>query len=79
MNMDSIKVVLEWRDQKALVVYMQGPLTTDLVCVRTDLPNSASLFGQQTVFSGIRAPETQRHLALARHGAESTCVPKASK
>jgi hypothetical protein len=64
LNMDSIKVVLEWRDQKALVIYMQGLLTTALVCVRTDLPNSARLFGQQTVFSGIRAPETQLHLGL---------------
>ncbi len=24
LNMNSIKVVLEWRDQKALVIYMQG-------------------------------------------------------
>jgi hypothetical protein len=55
---------LEWRDQKALVIYMQVLLNTALVCVRTDLPNSASLFGQQTVFSGIRAPETQLHLGL---------------
>jgi hypothetical protein len=45
---------------------MQGLLTTALVSVRTDLPNrdSARLFGQQTVFSGIRAPETQLHLGL---------------
>jgi hypothetical protein len=64
LNMNSIKVVSEWRDQKALVIYMQGLLTTALVCVRTDLPNSARLFGQQTVFSGIRAPETQLHLGL---------------
>jgi hypothetical protein len=63
-NMNSIKVVLDWRDQKALVIYLQGQLTTALVCVRTDLPNSASLFCQQTVFSGIRAPETQLHLGL---------------
>jgi hypothetical protein len=41
LNMNSIKVVSEWRDQKALVIYMQGLLTTALVCVRTDLPNSA--------------------------------------
>ncbi len=62
--MNSIKVVLEWRDQKELVIYMQGLLTTALVFVRTDLPNSARLFGQQTVHSGIRAPETQLHLGL---------------
>jgi hypothetical protein len=64
LNMNSIKVVSEWRDQKALVIYMQGLLTTALVCVCTDLPSSARLFGQQTVFSGIRAPETQLHLGL---------------
>jgi hypothetical protein len=62
--MNSIKVVSEWRGQKALAIYMQGLLTTALVCVRTDLPNSACLFGQQTVFSGIRAQETQLHLGL---------------
>ena len=28
LNMNSIKVVSEWRDQKALVIYMQGLLTT---------------------------------------------------
>ncbi len=43
---------------------MQMLLTTALVCVRKDLPNSARLFGQQTAFSGIRAPETQLHLGL---------------
>jgi hypothetical protein len=64
LNMNSIKVVLEWSDQKALVIYMQGLLTTALVCVRTDLPSSAHLFGQQTVFSEIRAQETQLHLGL---------------
>jgi hypothetical protein len=64
LNMNSIKVVSEWRDQKALVIYMQGLLITALVCVRMDLPNSARLFGQQTVFSGIRDPETQLHLSL---------------
>ncbi len=43
----------EWRDQKALVIYMQGLLSA-LVCVRMDLPNSARLFGQQAVFSEPR-------------------------
>jgi hypothetical protein len=52
LNMNIIKVVSEWRDQKALVIYMQRLLTTALVCVRTDLPNSARLLGQKTVFSG---------------------------
>jgi hypothetical protein len=34
LNKDSVKVVLKWRDQKALVVYimMQGLLITALVC-----------------------------------------------
>jgi hypothetical protein len=64
LNMNSIKVVFKWRDQKALVIYTQGLLTTALVCVRTDLPNSARLFDQQAVFSGIRAPETKLHLGL---------------
>ncbi len=58
LNMNSIKVVLESHDQKELIIYMQGLLTTALVCVRTDLPNSARLF------SGIRAAETQLHLGL---------------
>ena len=35
LTMNSIKVVLELRDQKTLVIYMQGLLTTALVCVRT--------------------------------------------
>jgi hypothetical protein len=39
LNMNSIKVVSGWRDQKALVIYMQGLLITALICVRTDLPN----------------------------------------
>jgi hypothetical protein len=40
LNMNSMKVVLEWRYQKALFIYMQGLLITALVCVRTDLPNT---------------------------------------
>ncbi len=66
LNINSIKVVLEWRDQKALVIYMQGLLTTALVCIRTDLPDNARLFGQQTVFSGIRAPKRSCTWALVR-------------
>ncbi len=64
LNKDTIKTVLDWPDQKALVTYMQGLLSTALVCIRTDLPNSARTYGQHTVFSGIRAPETQLHLGL---------------
>ena len=55
LNKDSIKVVSNWPDQKALVIYMQGLLTTALVFVWTELPNSACVYGQHTVFSGIRA------------------------
>ena len=62
LNKDTIKTVLEWHDPRALVIYMQGLLTTALVCIRTDLPKIASTYGQQTVFSGIRASETQLHL-----------------
>ncbi len=51
----------EWPNQKALVIYMQGLLTTALVCVQTDLPDSAPVFGQQTC---IRDQETQLHLDL---------------
>ena len=64
LNEDTIKTVLEWPEQKALVTYMQGLLSTALVCIRTDLPNSARTYGQHTVFSGLRAPETQLHLGL---------------
>jgi hypothetical protein len=63
MNMNSIKLVLEWRDQKALVNYMlltTGPLPWS-VSART-CPTVPAFFGQQTVFSGIRAPETQLNL-----------------
>ena len=66
MNIDSIKVVLEWRNQKALVNYMQGLLATALVCVRTDLPNSARLLGQKTVFSGSEPRQRSCTWALAR-------------
>ncbi len=59
LNQDTIKTVLEWPDQKALVTYMQGLLSTALVCIRMDLPNSARTYGQHTVFSRLRAPETQ--------------------
>ena len=63
LNKDSIKAVLEWPDHKALVKYIQGLLTTTLVCIQMDMPNSAASI-LQTVFSGIKAPETQLHLGL---------------
>ena len=63
-NRDTIKTVLEWPDQTVQIVYLQGLLSTALVCIRTDLPNSARSYGQHTVFAGLRAPETQLHLGL---------------
>jgi hypothetical protein len=64
LNKDSIKLVLEWSDQRALVIYLQGLLTTALVCVRTDLPNSARTYGQHKVFVSVINDETQKHLGL---------------
>ena len=86
MNKDTIKTVLDWPDQKALVMYMHGLLTAAaaLVCIRTELPNCAArtvcarLFGQHTIFFGIRAPETQLHLRLGPR-AVRTCILIASK
>ena len=41
-----------------------GVVNTALVCIRTDLSNSASTYGQHIVFSGLRASETKLHLGL---------------
>jgi hypothetical protein len=65
LNEDTIKTVLGWPDHKAVVIYMQGLLTTALVCIRTELPNSARTYGQHSVFaSPIRVPDTMLHLGL---------------
>ena len=64
LNEDTIQTVLEWPDQKALVLYMHGLMNTALVCIRTDLPNRARFYGQHHVFCGIRDAETQSHLGL---------------
>ena len=65
LNEGTIQTVLEWPDQKAQVLYMHGLMNTALVCIRTDLPNSARFYGQHHVFcAGMRDEETQSHLGL---------------
>ena len=66
LNHDNIKTILEWPHQKTLVAYLQGLLNTALVCIRTDLPNSARTYGQHTVFSGLRALKRSCPWALTR-------------
>ncbi len=57
---DSIKVVLQW-----LSVYLEGLLTTALVCIRTDMPNGSLRYClQDTFFACRRDPEMQLHLGL---------------
>jgi hypothetical protein len=51
LDKDSIKVVLEWPDQKSLVIYMQGLLNTALVCVRTEQPTRVPAFMASTPYS----------------------------
>jgi hypothetical protein len=72
LNMNSIKAVSEWGDQKALVLYMQGPLPWS-VSARTcpTVPAFLASKAEQTAFSGIRAPETQLHLGLGPTASES--------
>ena len=64
MNIDSITTVLEWPEAKAQRVYLYGLMNTALVCIRTELPNSARTYGQHKVFAGRRSPETLQHLGL---------------
>ena len=64
LNIDSITTVLEWPDATAQIVYLQGLMNTALVCIRTELPNSARNYGQHNVFAGRRSPETLLHLGL---------------
>jgi len=65
LNEVTIQTVLEWPDQKAQALYMHGLMNTSLVCIRTDLPNSARFYGQHHVFcAGMRDEETQSHLGL---------------
>ncbi len=65
LNEVTIKTVLGWPDQKAQILYMHGLMNTALVCIRTDLLNSARFYGQHHVFcAGMRDMETQSHLGL---------------
>ena len=65
LNEVTIKTVLEWPDVNAQILYMHGLMNTALVCIRTDLPNSARFYGQHHVFcAGMRDEETQSHLGL---------------
>ncbi len=65
LNEVTIKTVLGWPDQKAQILYMHELMYTALVCIRTDLPNSARFYGQHHVFcAGMRDMETQSHLGL---------------
>jgi hypothetical protein len=64
LNMDNITTVLEWPDATVQKVYLQGLMNTALVCIWTELPNSARNYGQHNVFAGRRSPETLLHLGL---------------
>ena len=60
LNEVTIKTVLGWPDVKAQILYMHGLMNTVLVCIRTDLPNSARFYGQHYVFcAGMSDMETQ--------------------
>ena len=65
LNEVTIKTVLQWPDVNAQILYMYGLMNTALVCIRTDLPNSARFYGQHNVFCGaLRDADTQSHLGL---------------
>ena len=65
LNEVTIKTVLQWPDVNAQILYMHGLMNTALVCIRTDLPNSARFYGQYHVFCGaLRDADTQSHLGL---------------
>lgn len=67
MSDDTIEMILQLQkqDPQSVIVYMQGLLNTALVCVRTELPNSARGYAQNFVFAAARRDaETQRHLGL---------------
>jgi hypothetical protein len=65
LNEVTIKTVLQWPDVNAQILYMYGLMNTALVCIRTDLPNSARFYGQHNVFcGGMRDADTQSHLGL---------------
>jgi hypothetical protein len=57
LNMNSIKVILEWRDQKAWVIYMQGLLTT--ACASPNRPPGGPSARPETG-PGRRPPDIER-------------------
>ena len=65
-NKDTIEAVSGLPDQRVLTVYLQGLLSTALVCINTDLPNSARAYGQHTVLLGSEALKCSCTWALTR-------------
>jgi hypothetical protein len=67
MSDDTIHMILTMleKDPHDVQVYLEGLLNTALVCVRTELPNSARSYAQNHVFAAARRDaETQQHLGL---------------
>jgi hypothetical protein len=67
MSDDTIHMILTMheKDPHDVTVYIEGLLNTPLVCVRTELPNSARNYAQTHVFASVRRDaETQQHLGL---------------
>ncbi len=67
MSDDTIDMILTMheKDPYDVKVYVEGHLNTALVCVRTELPNSARNYAQNHVFASVRRDvETQQHLGL---------------
>jgi hypothetical protein len=67
MSDDTIQMILTMheKDPHDVQVYLEGLLNTALVCVRTELPNSARSYAQAHVFAAVRRDaETQQHLGL---------------
>jgi hypothetical protein len=67
MSDDTIQMILTMheKDPHDVQVYLEGLLNTALVCVRTELPNSARNYAQTHVFAAVRRDaETQQHLGL---------------
>ena len=67
MSDDTIQLILKMheKDPQDVQVYLEGLLNTALVCIRTELPNSARHYAQTHVFAAVRRDaETQQHLGL---------------
>jgi hypothetical protein len=60
-----MKLTMHEKDPYDVRVYLEGLLNTALVCVRTELPNSARNYAQNHVFASVHQDaETQQHLGL---------------